>query len=85
MTTETPPEDWVSLNSVLKERGREIRLVGGPCDGQRINWAGGDELRIQAGPPVIDFSLPTVDCIRPTLEAVYRQSIVTDTVFVWQP
>ena len=61
-----------------------IVLQGGPADGRCMVWNGGDELHVASRPAVIDFSVPTVDPVRFN-EVVYRRSLVSRNIFVFQP
>lgn len=63
-----------------------ISLVGGPLDGARMDWAGGDIFSAFDRPPL---SLVVTDGERkpeaPREAAMYRRSLVTNTIFVFQP
>lgn len=61
-----------------------VTLVGGPFEGRRFDWRGGDEIKMQLGGPSIDFSVPTTDPVRFSY-ALYRLSLVTRHLFVFQP
>lgn len=61
-----------------------ITLFGGPADGRNVQWAGDEFFRVNLGAPVLDFSVGTVEPFRPH-EAVYRRSVVTPSVYVYQP
>jgi hypothetical protein len=60
-----------------------VTFYGGPKDGQVMAFAHGDIVTFQAGPPVIDFSVPTVEPIQET--HLYRRSLKTPSIFVYQP
>lgn len=61
-----------------------IILEGGPAHGKTMAWSGGDELHIEVTRPVIDFSVPTCDPIRFD-PAIYRRSLRSRSIFVYQP
>lgn len=61
-----------------------VTLVGGPFDGRGINWRGGDQIQMELGRPVLDFSVPTTEPVRYSY-ALYRRSLVTRHLFVFQP
>jgi hypothetical protein len=61
-----------------------IQLKGGPHDGTIIDWSGGDVATFPAGPPILDFSVITVEPFREDVH-IYRRSLKTPTIFVYQP
>lgn len=66
-----------------------VILVGGPCDGWRVSWRGGN--RIEMAPaPVVSLLTRPADTPPPPLElgpkaATYLRSINTPELFVHQP
>lgn len=63
---------------------RNVTLIGGPFDGRGINWDGGDLIRMDLTPTVLDFSVKSTDPYRRS-EAIYRRSVVTPHLFIFQP
>lgn len=65
---------------------REVMLYGGPADGQRIAWDGGDIIKLASRPSMVTVSGSPSDPGKPTMDDhTYRQSIKDRDVFVYQP
>lgn len=60
-----------------------ITLIGGPADGHRIGWRGGDVFKL-APTPRLDFSVQTVEPFSRD-DHIYRRSLNTTNLFVYQP
>lgn len=61
-----------------------VQLIGGPFDGQLVEWIGGDIIEMWNRRSTLDFSVPTVEPIRRDV-SIYRQSVKTPQIFVFQP
>jgi hypothetical protein len=62
-----------------------VTFVGGPKDGLTMAFAHGDTVEFPSDlPPVIDFSVQTVDPIRRETH-LYRRSLRNPAIFVYQP
>ena len=64
--------------------GEKISLYGGPRDSEVLEYGGGDTVEFPAAPPMIDFSVQTTDPIRHETH-IYRRSLRTPSIFVFQP
>lgn len=74
---------------IVEAQEETVTLVGGPADGQRMRWRGGDVYE-HYGPLVPAGSLfASAGGHAPsrarTERFYYRRSIVTPTIFVFQP
>ena len=65
-----------------------ITLSGGPGDGRSFMWNGGDQLQFRSGTGIASFPSETFDEARDIASEVptlYRQSLITSSIYVWQP
>lgn len=61
-----------------------VRLVGGPIDGQKFGWCGGDVITFVVSPP-LGLVRRVWDPVPATpSEICYRRSLVSRDVFIFQ-
>jgi hypothetical protein len=67
------------------ELDEEIQLAGGPFDGEKFWWRGDEEIRFSLSSPAELKSNTWLPVIMPPRDIIYRRSMVTRSLFVFQP
>lgn len=75
------------MDDVATAAMERITLHGGPADGMKAMWSGGDVMKVTRPHPVAFFGQQSPATNRPYTpeEFTYRRSMITRTIFVFQP
>jgi hypothetical protein len=65
----------------------EVTLYGGPFDGKKVGWSGGDTIRLSEPPSYVAISAkaPLHELTTKIQYVEYRQSLNNRNIFVYQP